>query len=226
MARSARTLEKYMLVGPREKLVSHGVHNLSDAELLALLLNTGRKGKHVLSLAKLLVKQLPFSHFAAVTLDDLIAIAGVGQGKASRIIAAVELGKRLFATPALETVIIRSTEDALKQVTDIAAARQEIMVVLYINARSELIQKERIAIGAVNAARILPKEVFAPAMLTPCTGIIIAHNHPSGDPTPSEDDIVFTKRLTEAAEVMGITLLDHLIVASHAYFSFEKGEIC
>lgn len=207
---------------PREKLLAKGAENLSDSELLAILLGTGTKQRNALSLAQFLFKSISLRELANVSPDQLEKIGGVGKGKAARIIAAIELGKRLFASSSLVKVIVQTTADALLQVKDIAAKKQEHLVVLYLNARHELLQKETVGMGSLNAMVIEPKEIFSPAVLMPCATIIIAHNHPSGDPNPSEEDIRFTKRIQAAGELMGIPLLDHLIVSHSDYFSFRE----
>jgi DNA repair protein RadC len=210
---------------PREKMLTRGSAILTNAELVALLLNTGRKGRNVLSLAQLLITSIGFEKFTKVTLEDLVSIPGIGKTKATRLLASIELGKRLFAPVALDTVVLETTQHIVKELLDIASARQEMMVVLYLNARSELIHKERVAVGGVNVARVLPREILGPAVGLACTEFVIAHNHPSGNPTPSEEDIAFTKQITQAGELMGITLRDHIIISSHRYFSFANGRV-
>ncbi len=111
------------------------------------------------------------------------------------------------------------------QVRDIATKKQEHLVVLYLNARHEMLQKDVIGIGSLNSLVITPKEVYSPALLIPCASIIVAHNHPSGDPDPSNDDIQFTRRIHEAGEILGITMLDHLVIAKSSYFSFKDNNL-
>lgn len=120
---------------------------------------------------------------------------------------------------------MRSQQEILRECKDISDKKQEYLLALYINARHELLQKETIAVGNVNAVHIEPKEIFAPAVLIPCTEIILAHNHPSGEVTPSEDDIYFTKRVQEAGAIMGIPLNDHFIITTTKYFSFRNNKI-
>ncbi len=206
---------------PREKLLTKGSENLSDEELIAILLGTGSQKQNVLTLSNLLLKQFPLEKLAHISTKELVNFKGVGRAKASRIITALELGKRIFAPASFTKVIIRSTQDTLSQLRDIAEKKQEYLLVFYLNARYELIQREIVGQGSLNSMLITAKEIFAPAVAKPCASIIIAHNHPSGDPTPSDDDISFTKRIHEAGEVMGIPMLDHLIVTKSDYFSFR-----
>lgn len=206
---------------PRERLLASGRENLSDDELLAILLGTGTAEQNVLVLSKSLLRRYPLKELSQVAISDIVKFPGVGRSKASRIIAALELGERLFAPESFSKAIIRSTEDALTHLRDIVEKKQEYLIVFYLNARYELLQKEVVGVGTLNSMRITPKEIFSPAVATPCAWIIVAHNHPSGDPTPSDDDIVFTTKIHEAGEVMGIPMLDHLIVGRNGYFSFR-----
>jgi len=206
---------------PREKLLLKGNENMTDAELLALLLSTGTKKHNALSLGKLILQRFNVHQLTTISSKQLEKIQGVGRGKAARIIAAIELGKRIFVTPSITKIVITSTEEALQQVKHIAEKKQEHIIVLYLNARNELIQKETIAVGSLNFLVIEPKEIFSPAVISPCASVIIAHNHPSGDPQPSEEDIQFTRRIQKAGELLGIPLTDHLIISSTGYFSFR-----
>lgn len=207
---------------PRERLETEGKENLSDAELLALILGTGRPKKNVLLLARALLKHYPLNKLAKISLLELTNMAGIGKSKATRILATVELGKRLFAPLSLTQTIIRKTEDILKEVKEIADKKQEYIVVLYLDARDQLIQKEIVSIGSLNSNLITPREIFAPALKLPCAKVILTHNHPSQDSTPSKEDIIFTKRVQAAGEILGISLMDHIIICQNSYFSFSE----
>jgi len=209
---------------PREKLLLKGSENIADAELIAILLGTGTKERNVLLVAQQLLKQYPLQKLAQVGTSELEKISGIGKVKASHIHAAIELGRRMFSPVSPTKTHITTTQDAISVCRDIAEKRQEYMLVLYINARHELLQREIIGMGSLNTLVIEPKEIFSPAVTSPCAEIIIVHNHPSGDPQPSEEDIRFTKRVHEAGEIMGITLVDHIILASSGYFSFRDGD--
>ena len=216
-----RITDMPMTLRPREKLAAQGAHNLTDAELLAILLGTGSAKQNALILGDALLKQFPLKklngHF-----HELISYPGVGSAKAARIAAALELGERLYAPASVTKIIITTAEDVLSQVRDIAAKKQEYLVVLYLNARHELLLKEVVGVGSLNSLRITPKEIFSHALQIPCASLIVVHNHPSNDPSPSDDDIHFTRRIHEAGEVMGIPLVDHLIVSSSGYYSFRE----
>lgn len=208
---------------PREKLLNKGAQNLTDAELIAILFGTGSTKQNVISLASTVLSQYPLEKLASVSSAHLEKISGIGKVKALHILAALELGKRVFDTSVAKTTIY-TTQDALAICRDITGKKQEYMLVLYLNARHELIQKETIGIGNLNTLVIEPKEIFSPALLSPCAEIIIVHNHPSGDPTPSEEDIHFTQRVQNAGEIMGVSLIDHLILSTSGYFSFREDD--
>lgn len=207
----------------RETMESKGSQNLSDTELLALILGTGNTKKNVLALSQIVLQRYPLSKLSQISLSNLTSISGIGKTKATRILAALELGSRIFAPSSINKTIIQTTKDILREVKEIADKTQEHIMVLYLNARHQLIQKEVVALGNLNSSLIEPKEIFAPAIQTPSAFIILAHNHPSQDPTPSKEDIIFTKRVQAAGEILGIPLIDHLIVCPAAYFSFKEG---
>jgi len=209
---------------PREKLTEKGPQNLTNTELIAILLGTGSRKQNALKLAEAVIRQFPLDKLSEVHLGQLLKTSGIGNGKATRILAALELGKRIFAPASVAKIIVRSTQEALRECRDIANKKQEYLFVLYLNARHELLQKEIVALGNVNAIRIEPKEIFSHALVSPCASIIVAHNHPSGDPAPSNEDIQFTKRVQEAGEILGIPMLDHLIITQSGYFSFLENK--
>jgi DNA repair protein RadC len=210
---------------PRERLLAKSAKHLSEAELLAILIGTGSLQQNALAIGKNIVKQFTQKKLTAITLPDLVKLPGVGTSKAARILAALELGERLYSPSSLSKVTITSTEDLLPHLRELAGKKQEYLVVFYLNTRNELLQKEIVGIGSLNSMLITPKEIFHHALLSPCASIIVAHNHPSGDPTPSDEDIRFTRRIHEAGEVMSISLIDHVIVSSSGYFSFRENKV-
>jgi len=207
---------------PREKLLAKGRENLTDVELFAILLGTGTKKQNAVAVSETLLKRFSLQKFPTLPITELVQTSGVGKAKAARIMAALELGERTFAPSLFTKITIQSKEDVLAQLREIVNKKQEQLLVLYLNARHELLQKEILAVGNLNTTLIEPKEIFTPAVLTPCAAIILAHNHPSGDPTPSDEDVHFTKRVQEASEIMGVKLLDHIIVSTLGYFSFAE----
>lgn len=209
---------------PREKLLNNGAENLKDKELLAILIGTGVPKQNAVIVAEKLLRRYPLQKLVHAGINDLKSIHGIGASKAARVVGAIELGARIFS-PSLTKIVIRSTGDIVHQVRDIAERKQEYLVALYLNARHELLQKEVVGVGILNTALVEPKEIFRHALSSACAEIIIAHNHPSGDPTPSEEDIAFSDRLQKAGEIMGIPLLDHIIIARSSYFSFRNNAV-
>lgn len=206
-------------------MLAKSAKHLSQAELLAILLGTGSAKQNVLVLSQAIVKQFPEKQLSKVVLQDLVKIPGVGKSKAARVLAALELGERLYAPSSYAKVTITATEDLLPHIREYAGKKQEYLLVFYLNTRNELIQKEVVGVGSLNSMLITPKEIFNHALTTPCASIIVVHNHPSGDPTPSEDDIHFTRRIHEAGEVMSIPLIDHVIISTTGYFSFRDNKV-
>lgn len=206
---------------PREKLFAHGANNLTEAELLAILLGTGSAKQNALVLGNKLLQRFSLKKLDG-QLKEMIHYPGIGIAKAARIAAALELGERLFAPTSVSKTFIKNVQDVLSQVRDIAEKKQEYLVVLYLNARQELVLKEVVGVGSLNSLQITPKEIFSHALKTPCASIIVVHNHPSHDPAPSDDDIHFTRKIHEAGEIMGIPLVDHVIICKSGYFSFRE----
>jgi len=211
---------------PREKLEKKGAQALHKKELLSIILRTGIKGKNVLQVAQDILTKYGDKKLIDVSYEELRNMHGVGPSKAAQVIAAIELGKRLYKEKVEEEIFINSSQDVLKEVSHIRENKKENFVVLYLDARNKLIYKETISIGILNASLVHPREVFEPAVKNLAAQIILAHNHPSGDPEPSEDDLTLTKRLVEAGKIMGIEVTDHIIVAKSGFVSFkEKGII-
>lgn len=203
---------------PREKLAKTGIASLKDEELLALILSTGYKGKNVLRLAKDILKEYPTTDFICIPLSKLKQIKGIGPVKASIIAAAVELVKRGLDK---NIIAIKKPTDILAYSVDIRDKRKEHFIAFYLNARNEILKRVVISIGTLNASLVHPREVFKPAIGRSVSSVIFVHNHPSGDPTPSEDDIKLTKRLTSAGEILGIEVLDHIIISKNDFVSMK-----
>lgn len=210
---------------PREKLIKKGAQALHKKDLLAIILRTGIKGKNVLQVAQDILSKYGDKKLIDVSYKELRNMHGVGPSKAAQIIAAIELGKRLYREKAEKEVYINSPEDVLKEVEHIKENKKENVVVLYLDARNKLIYKETVSIGTLNTNLVHPREVFEPAVRNLAAQIILSHNHPSGDPEPSEDDLEITKRLTEAGKILGIELVEHIIVTKNNYFSFKDGRL-
>lgn len=203
---------------PREKLEKYGVDALSTTELLMVILGSGSRQLPVEKLAKKIEKQ--FEKYKEVTLVDLLDIKGIGLAKACQILASLELVERL--RPSVPDEVLDSVEKVIVHLYDLKTASREQIVCLYLNARMRLVHKEVLSMGAINQALISPKEVFSVIKQLPITHIVLAHNHPSGDSSPSQEDIKFTKHIEDAAKIMGISLLDHIIITKNDHFSFKQ----
>ena len=202
---------------PREKLVEKGVENLSDRELLAILLRTGRAGKSAIDIAESILAKYPKKKVLDVTFEELKSVNGIDVGKACALLAAFEFTKRAQGARQSGRPVIETDEHALAQLHDIRNHKKEHFVALYLNARNELIHREDISVGTVNASIVHPRDVFAPALEHNATAVIVAHNHPSGSIDPSPEDRNVTDRLREAGKLMGIAVRTHLIVTRDEY---------
>lgn len=211
---------------PRERLLRQGAASLSNQELIAILLRTGTKQESVLVLANRILSSFDkIQDMKDATMEEYTQVKGVGQAKAVQLLAAAEIGKRIYRKHSEGRYTIRSPEDAAAYLmTDMASLTQEHFVALFLNVKNEILHKETIFIGSLNSSIVHPRELFREAVKRSAASIICAHNHPSGNPTPSPEDIEVTKRLTEAGAVMGIELLDHIIIGDHQFISLkEKG---
>ncbi len=207
---------------PREKLMVKGPENLKDAELLAILLRTGRKGKNVIELASQILSDHPKRHLLSLKYEELIKVKGIDSAKASALLAAFELSKRVLATDNPGLPVILTSKDTALQLNDLRKNRKEHFVVLYLNARNELLHRENVSVGTVNESLVHPREVFEPALKHLATQVVLAHNHPSGNSSPSPEDVKLTKRLVEAGKLLGIEVKDHVIIGSDGHTSIKE----
>ena len=210
---------------PREKLMEKGVENLKDKELLAILMRTGRAGKSALDLASEILKKFPSKKLLSLSFDDLVKNKGISSGKACTLLAAFELSRRATDNFDNSLPIIDSPQKAVDQLTDIRNKSKEYFVALYLNARNQMVHKETISVGTLTASLVHPREVFKPAIKYSAVSIIIAHNHPSGESTPSEDDLDITKRIVEAGRILGIEVMNHVIISKFNSFSFKENKL-
>jgi DNA repair protein RadC len=211
---------------PREKLLRSGVGSLGDNELVALLLGTGVRARSALTVAQdVLERAGGVRGLARVGPDDLRRVSGVGGSRAARLLAAVELGRRVIRSDVGERPLLGSPRELAEYLMPIYAAhREERVGVVMLDAKRRLIRTEVLSVGTLDSSIAHPREVFRAATLASASAIAIFHNHPSGDPRPSEDDLLLTRRLVAAGEVMGITVLDHVILGDGCWFSFlEEG---
>jgi DNA repair protein RadC len=210
---------------PREKLIAKGPANLKDEELLAILLGTGIEGKNVIEVAKQILNKYSKKRLLKLTYNDLSKIEGIGPAKACTILAAQELIKRALKIGEATLPIIRSTKDVIAQAVYMRDKTREHLMVIFLNARNEMIYKKPMFIGTLNANLVHPREIFQEALKQNAASVILVHNHPSGDPDPSEDDLTITKRIVEAGKIMGIDILDHVIITRNKVFSFKEKKL-
>lgn len=209
---------------PRELLEKYGPGKLSDAQLLAILLRTGTKDCNVVELSKKILKKFPGEKLLSATSHDLSEIHGLGKVKASEIIACLELGKRILVGK--KATLILSPKDVWENCKDIRDHKKEHFVVFFLDTRNQQIQREIISVGTLNANLVHPREVFEPAIKHSAAQIIVCHNHPSGNPQPSDEDIAITKRLQEAGKILGIEIMDHVVVCQSAFLSLKCEGLC
>ncbi|MDO8451265.1 MAG: DNA repair protein RadC [bacterium] len=207
---------------PREKLIAKGAENLKDSELLAILLRTGRAGKSAIEIASQILTEHSKKRLLQMTYQDLVKISGIDSAKATTLLAALELSKRTLEVNDTNLPTIITSKDVVAQLTELRHNKREHFVVLYLNARNQMVHKETISMGTLNANLVHPREVFEPALKHSAASITVAHNHPSEDPKPSEDDLEVTKRLVEAGKIMGIEIADHVILTKNSHLSFKE----
>jgi adenine-specific DNA-methyltransferase len=204
---------------PREKFLKKGPDALSKSDLLAILLGSGIIGKNVRELSEHIIKKFS-NDFLYITVDDLLKVSGIGQAKALQIASAISLVKRFYKEVNNNEIVIKNSQDVFSLTYDLKNKKKEHLVCLYLNARNKLIIKETISVGLLDKSLLHPREIFHPAIEFNAARIILIHNHPSGDPTPSEKDIEIIKKLTQAGEILGIAIVDFLIIAYDGNYSF------
>lgn len=211
---------------PYEKCLKQGAEALSDAELLAVLLRTGTKGENVLALAKRLLYEdggVGLLGIHQFSFQSLMKLKGIGKVKAVQILCLSELAKRLSKASVEPRLRFSSSQSVAEYyMEDLRHRNQEVMKLLLLNSKAELIDETNISKGTVNASLVTPRELFVEALKKEAVSMILLHNHPSGDPTPSRDDILTTKRISECGLLIGIELLDHIIIGNNCYVSFQE----
>lgn len=210
---------------PIEKLSFYGKETLSDREILAILLRTGNKEKNVLSLADEVLSHIGYdlSVLSNFSVDELVEINGIGISKASGIVAAIELGRRVLNKESKKQVNLQSVESVVEFFRcRIENSRVENFEIALLNTKGTLISVHNVSKGDLSSSIVHPRETFKEAIKKSASSIICVHNHPSGDCRPSQEDINITRRLSDAGGVLGISLVDHIIIGSNSYFSFKE----
>lgn len=208
---------------PREKLARAGPSALGDGELVALLLGSGTRARGALVVAQaLLAAAGGVAGLLRLSVDELCRVDGVGTVRAARLLAAVELGRRALVGPGEERPRFRSPHDVARYLLPLHGGhREERCGVVLLDARYRLIRTSVLSVGTQDAALIQPRDVFREALLASATGVVVFHNHPSGDPEPSQADVQVTARLAHAGDMVGIRLVDHIILGAGRYYSFK-----
>jgi DNA repair protein RadC len=209
---------------PREKLRRHGVAALGDNELVSLVVGSGCHGRGALAVANdLLVARGGLHGLASATSDDLAQVRGIGPARAAQIVAAVELGRRTLALAPRARAQLLQPRDAAAFLMPMFASRPvEQFGVVLLDTRHRVLRTAVLAVGGLNATMVEPREVFREAALGNAAAILMFHNHPSGDPSPSPDDVELTRRLTAAGALMGIDVVDHLVLGDVRYCSLKE----
>ncbi len=211
---------------PRERLMELGAGALSDAELLAILLRTGTKEESVLSLAQRVLRRYSLKELAEASVGELKRIHGISDAKACEIAACFELARRLQRAKR-NAKYVKSSDDAYRVLFPrLAHRRVEVFACIYLNSRNRVLRVAELSVGGMEASVVQPREVYRVALEEGATRVIVGHNHPSGDPEPSGDDIRITKALRLGGELLGVELLDHLIVGDGCYVSLrDRGHV-
>ncbi len=211
---------------PRERLIQKGAQALSNYELIAILLRTGTKNQTVTELSKQVLYHLDkLEDLKKLNYNEFIKIDGIKKAKATTLLAAIELGKRLSIVKSKKKVKITSPYDVYELlIEDLSYLEQEHFIVLYLNTKSEVIKQETLYIGTINQMVIHPRDIYKKAMIYAASAMIFVHNHPTGDATPSKADINATKVLFQTSDIMGIDIIDHIIVGRNEFFSLKANK--
>lgn len=207
---------------PVEKAVFSGVSTLTNTELMAVLLGSGTREKSAIGLAEeiLSCRENGIGYLAETSIQELTRIDGVGRTKAVRLLAGIELGKRISARPKEKRLRIGRTEDVAAFFMDeLRSEKREVFKALLLNAKGEVLSVETVSVGELTATPVHPREVFCQAVKKSAASVIFVHNHPSGDPTPSKEDFLTTRRLIECGNLLGIKVMDHVVVGEGAFCS-------
>jgi len=207
---------------PREKLEKFGVKNLTNSELLALIIGTGTKQHNVVELCQEILDMYNIKNLSQITLNQLIEFQGINKAKAAQVLATFELARRL-ASYSDHSERVSSPFDVHKLLMpELRFLKKEKFIGLYLNSENRLVQEETISVGIFNQSLVGIREIFSPAITQGAAHFILVHNHPSGNPKPSEDDIKITGKISKAAKLLGIDFTDHVIIGGRQFFSFRR----
>lgn len=212
---------------PRERFKKYGVENLSNNELISIVLGSGTKNISVKELSSNILNNLSdISDLKNISLNNLRQIKGIGEVKAIKLLSAIELGKRVYYERNITKIKMSSADKIYNYMKEeLKDKKQEYFYALYLDSKKNLIEKKLLFIGTINKSIVHPREIFKYAYLLSAASIICIHNHPSGDSLPSKEDILMTKHLVEIGRVQGINIVDHIIIGSNYYSFYENGDI-
>ncbi len=211
---------------PREKLIERGPENLTDAELIAILLRNGNAGQSALDCARQLLTEFnDLKGVESAQIAEMAVVKGIGPAKSAQVKAGLELGRRLARQKWEAGRPLKSAEDVYRDFSErLGKQKREMFYVVLLTNKNKKIREVKISEGSLTASLVHPREVFNPVIRESAAAVIFVHNHPSGDPAPSPEDIDITKRLKQVGEVMGVRVLDHVVIGHGRYYSFsDKG---
>ncbi|HBB64632.1 TPA: hypothetical protein DCZ77_01525 [Patescibacteria group bacterium] len=206
---------------PREKLLKRGISVLSDIELVEILVGSGFRGRDFKQISRSVMRVVKkfVRNKQSLDIKDLVKISGIGEVVSMRIVAGIELGRRMYGLFDENILKITDSEGAYSLLKDMGSLQRERVDIVCLNSRFEYICRESIALGSLNCANLSPREVIYTAVINNSAFVILAHNHPSGDSTPSVEDVTLTKRIQESLDLVGIQLLDHIVIAKKSFNS-------
>lgn len=213
---------------PREKMVLYGSQALTDSELLAILLKTGTRNRSAIEVADIILNHGAegLRNIADMSLEELQSFEGVGLAKACQIKATVELGRRIAQSRIIDKGRVTAIGDVLDMfMEEMRYEKKELFKALLLDSKGGILAKETVSIGDLSSSIVHPRETFKSAVRRSAASVLFVHNHPSGDPTPSKEDIIVTRRLVEAGDILGITVLDHVVIGDGTYVSLKEKEI-
>lgn len=212
---------------PRERFKKYGVENLSNNELISIILSSGTKNISVKELSSNILGKLDdISDLKDMTLNKLKQTKGIGEVKAITLLSALELGKRVYYEKNISKIKMNSADKIYNYMKDIVCNKnQEYFYALYLDSKKNLIDKKLLFIGTINKSIVHPREIFKYAYLLSASSIVCIHNHPSGDPLPSKEDVLITKHLVDIGKIQGISVVDHIIIGNNYYSFYENGDI-
>lgn len=212
---------------PRERLKKYGKENISNEELLSIILNTGTKNKSVKDISNLILSKInDITDLKDITLNSLKQIDGIGEVKAIKILASIELGKRVYLDNNLVNIKMDTPEKIYNYMKgEVEGKNQEYFYAIYLDSKKNLIDKKLLFIGTLNKSIVHPREIFKYAYLLSASSIICVHNHPSGDTIPSKEDLNLTKALVEIGKIQGINIIDHIIIGKNYYSLYQNGDM-